>query len=109
MTFRRLLLCCVMFSAPALAADGGASDASTETPDGSAGNGGSQNMTQEGDEDMMGGACMLTRDCSPGFACVGGTCKYVGYRQAETGCNAAPALTLLGLGATLAFLRRRRS
>ena len=47
MTFRTLVIGCVLFSAPALAADGGAFDGGDDTPDASAGNGGSDQMTQE--------------------------------------------------------------
>jgi hypothetical protein len=100
MTFRTLLLASALLSAPALAADGGTADGGDETPDASAGNGGA--------EDMMGGACMLTRDCTSGFACVGGRCKYVGYQQASSGCNAAPGAALLGLATALALLRKKR-
>jgi hypothetical protein len=63
MTFRTLLLSVVLFAVPAFAGDGGSSDAGDDTPDASAGNGGSQMMTQEGDEDMTNGVCSLSRDC----------------------------------------------
>ncbi len=89
MTFRTLSFAfAVLCAAPALAADGGR-DGGDDTPDASAGNGGSQMMTQEGDEEIPNGPCTLTRDCERGFACVSGKCTYVGYRQATTGCSAA--------------------
>lgn len=102
MTFRTLFLGCVLFVTPALAGDGGL-DGGDDTPDASAGNGGADQMTQEGDEPMPNGPCSLSRDCQRGFACVSGMCRYTGYRQATQGCNAAPAV--LGFAA-LVMLRR---
>jgi len=91
MTFRTLFFAfAVLWAAPALA-DGGARDGGDDTPDASAGNGGSQMMTQEGDEELPNGPCNLSRDCERGFSCVSGKCTYVGYRQATTGCSAAGA------------------
>lgn len=108
MTFRTLSFAlAVLVSAPALA-DAGLRDGGDDTPDASAGNGGAQMMTQEGDEQMANGPCSLSRDCERGFACVNGFCKYVGYRQATTGCSAAGAggVTLFAL--LLLSVSRRR-
>ena len=107
MTFRTLVIGCVLLCAPAFAADGGSLDGGDDTPDASAGNGGSQNMTQEGEEGMPNGTCSLNRDCERGFTCVNGMCKYIGYRQATEGCNAAPSLALISAAALVLFLRRR--
>jgi uncharacterized protein (TIGR03382 family) len=110
MTLRTLVIGVALFAAPAFADDGGLLDGGeTETPDASAGNGGADHMTQEGDEDMMNGTCALSRDCERGFACVNGMCRYTGYRQATQGCNAAPSLALLSAAAALWAVRRRRS
>ncbi len=90
MTFRTLFLAfAVLAASPAFADAGTRSDGGDETPDASAGEGGAQNMTQEGEEMMANGPCMLSRDCERGFSCVNNTCRYVGYRQATTGCSAA--------------------
>ena len=104
MTFRTLsfgfLLLC---AAPARAQDAG-----DQTPDASAGMGGAEMMTQEGDETRPNGTCSLTRDCERGFACVNGRCRYVGFKQAEQGCAAAPGLAMLGVAVAFALSRRRR-
>ena len=97
----------VLWALPALALDGGAADGGDDTPDASAGNGGAQ-MTQESDDDMTNGTCSLTRDCERGFQCVGGMCKYSGFRQATQGCSAAPGLAMLTAAALVALARRRR-
>ncbi|MBL8952946.1 MAG: hypothetical protein JNK82_19370 [Myxococcaceae bacterium] len=109
MTFRTLFIAAaVLVSVPAFAdagEDAGRDAGVDDTPDASAGEGGAQNMTQEGDETMPNGPCSLNRDCERGFACVSGRCTYLGYRQATTGCSAAgasgvviAALTALALG-----------
>ena len=106
MTFRTLVIGCLLAAAPAFADAGTALDGGDDTPDASAGNGGSDMMNQESDADMKQGPCSLSRDCAQGFACVSGMCKYTGYRQATQGCSAAPAFVLAA--AVALFLRRRR-
>ncbi|MBK7865008.1 MAG: hypothetical protein IPJ65_41695 [Archangiaceae bacterium] len=105
MTFRTLLVGCVLFAAPVFADDAGF-DGGDDTPDASAGNGGSEMMTQEGDEEMN-GTCSLSRDCERGFACVNGLCRYIGYRQATQGCDSGGGLALLTGAALAVFLKRR--
>jgi hypothetical protein len=105
MTFRTLAACFALgLSAPAFADDGGLPSA----PDASVGMGGSEMMTQEGDETRPNGVCSLSRDCERGFACVNGMCRYVGYKQAEQGCSAAPGLALAAFAALL-WRRRQRA
>ena len=107
MTFRTLALGLALFATPVFADAGSPFDAGDLTPDASAGMGGAEMMTQEGDETRPNGVCSLSRDCERGFACVNGSCRYVGYRQAELGCNAAPGMALL-VGAVALLLARRR-
>jgi hypothetical protein len=116
MTFRTLVIGCVLLAAPAFADDGGQADgglppldAGDDTPDASAGNGGADQMNQESDEDMKNGTCALSRDCERGFACVNGMCTYMGFRQATQGCNTAPSLALLLAAGAIWPVRRRGS
>lgn len=107
MTLRTLFFAVTLCAAPVLAADGGSDGGGDDTPDASVGNGGSEQMTQEGDETGPNGVCALTRDCERGFTCVNGTCRYAGFRQATQGCSAVPGVVLVAAAAAL-LLRRRR-
>jgi hypothetical protein len=108
---RTLMLMVVVMAVPALADDGGDADAGPELPDASAGNGGSDQMTQESDEGGANSVCQLSRDCERGFTCTAGHCVYVGYRQA-TGCSVGDGALIFPAALWLAFsvrgIRRRR-
>lgn len=107
MPFRSLALAFMLLLPAAARADAGlADDAGDRTPDASVGMGGAEMMTQEANETRPNGPCSLSRDCERGFACVNGRCSYVGFRQAEQGCTAAPGVALLSLGVLLALARR---
>ena len=110
MTFRTLIAGFALFTAAPVWADAGvADDGGLASPDASAGTGGAEQMTQEGDEIGPNGPCSLSRDCERGFACVSGRCKFVGFRQAETGCSTAPGLMMLALAALVVLARRHRA
>ena len=72
-------------------------------PDGSVEGGSAEGMSEE--NDPQGGPCLVSKDCSQGFACAGGRC--VPVRPKTVGCSAAPGL-LLGAVVVVASLRRRR-
>jgi uncharacterized protein (TIGR03382 family) len=113
-------VCALAVPPPALAADGGDPDAGETdgggtdggAPDGSVGQGGADRDNPEG-EDSAGRVvthCVRSSDCSPGFTCAEGRCRWVGIRQAEGGCTATGAGPVLPLcGALIGWqLRRRR-
>lgn len=110
---RRLsLLACLLFAAPAFAQDAGSDAGRLEIPDGSVGEGGADRDSQE-QEDGTGRVaevCVNGAECSQGFACVQGRCKYVGTRDAEGGCllGVQAALFLGGFGLMVRRSRRRR-
>jgi hypothetical protein len=111
MNLRTLFAVTVLWvAAPAHASDAGTDAGRDDTPDASAGNGGADQMTQESDDDMSNTTCSLSRDCERGFTCENGMCRYVGYRQADQGCSAAPGLALgaAALTALTALGTRRR-
>lgn len=66
--------------------------------------GGSIDGTSE-ESDPQGGPCLVSKDCSQGFACAEGRC--VPVKPKIVGCSAAPGL-LLGVTALVALFRRRR-
>ncbi len=72
-------------------------------PDGSVEQGSAQGMTEE--NEPQGGPCLDSKDCTQGFACVGGRC--VPVKPKNVGCTSSPA-ALLAAGALFLFLRRRR-
>lgn len=108
-SFLRACLLAVMLGLGpgASAEDGGGSS----VPDGSVGEGGADRDNPEG-EDSTGRVtvnCRSTSDCSPGFSCTAGRCRYSGLREAErVGCLLGPeaAIGVLALGILAA---RRRS
>lgn len=76
-------------------------------PDAAVGGTGAERASEE-EEDSLTNPCLSDRDCDQGFACVDRKCKWRRYRDATyEGCTAAPAGTLLVLGAALFALRRR--
>ncbi len=101
-TFTFILL---TFAAPTLA-DGGEP---LDVPDASVDQGGADRDNEEQDDrtGRVSERCSTSRDCTRGFACEAGQCRYVGVRQADGGC-------LLGVQAVLFFgglalvLRRNR-
>ncbi len=72
-------------------------------PDASVEGGSAQGMSEE--NDPQGGPCLVSKDCSQGFACVDARC--IPVKPKSVGCSAAPEL-LLGAAALVAILRRRR-
>lgn len=73
-------------------------------PDGSVEIGSAEGTSEE--NDPQGGPCLVTKDCTQGFACEGGRC--VPVKVKSVGCSAVPEL-LLGAAACVALIRRRRS
>lgn len=66
--------------------------------------GGSTDGTSE-ENDPQGGPCLVSKDCTQGFACAGGRC--VPVTPKTVGCSAGPEL-LLGAAGLAALLIRRR-
>ena len=73
-------------------------------PDGSIGEGSAEGMTEE--NDPQGGPCLVSKDCSQGFACVDARC--VPVKPKSIGCSAAPVGLVMAGAIGLALRRRRR-
>lgn len=76
--------------------------------DGSVGQGGADQNTQE-NQDSTGSVqttCNNTPDCDRGFECQANRCVYTGYKKAASGCALGADAALLTVGLGLAFRRR---
>ncbi len=102
-------------SLSAQAQQGGSEDGgiSSTSDGGSVGEGGADRDNPEGD-DATGRVvvnCRSSNDCSPGFSCSHGKCRYSGIREAErVGCLLGPedSLAVVALGLVLVARRRGR-
>ena len=74
-------------------------------PDGSVEQGSAEGMTEE--NEPQGGPCLDSKDCTQGFACVGGRCVPV-VKPKNVGCTSTPA-ALLAAGALFLVMRGGRS
>lgn len=72
-------------------------------PDAAVEGGSAEGTTEE--NDPQGGPCLDSKDCSQGFACVGGRC--VPVKPKVIGCSAAPEGLLGAAGLLLAWRRLR--
>jgi hypothetical protein len=88
--------------------DAGSDVLDASVVDGSVGQGGADQNTQE-NQDSTGTVqtvCNNTGDCDRGFECQANRCTYTGYKKAGSGCALGADAALLTVGLGLAFRRR---
>ena len=90
---RALAIAIVVAAAPCLAQDAG-SEFDAAIPDGSVGQGGADQNSQETADGTTNTVCSVSRECERGFACTNNHCTYVGPRQAVGPCSATGSATL---------------